>query len=133
MASAMGKGILTMARLVGPYVVVEGKDVTAFERLQDVESAIEAVDVAGYEFFDATGRRLAASVEGYRVRLYADPKAAPEPERLETALRDYFAGMAAKHERFAGYEKAADRARTLSDLLDLRIRLSNEPRFGRNA
>lgn len=120
-----------MSELTPPFVVCEGGDLIAFDRLEDVESAIEAYGVREdtLEFFDATGGRLRATVDGYRIRLHRDPAVAPEPERLEVMLRSYFAGLGARGQRFAGYASAADCATSLHELLELRLKLSNEPRY----
>jgi hypothetical protein len=116
------------SKLTPPFVVSEGGDLIAFDTLKHVESEIAAYDVESLEFFDATGRRLAATVEGYRVALGADVDAKPEPERLESMLRSYFAGLGAREQRFASYATAADRASSLHELLELRLKLSSEPR-----
>jgi hypothetical protein len=119
-----------MSELTPPFVVREGGDLIAFDRLEDVESEIEAYDVGRLEFFDADGRPLVATVDGYRVHLHADPEATPEPERLEAMLRSYFAGLGVRQLRFADYASAANRATSLHELLQLRLKLSNEPRYG---
>jgi hypothetical protein len=117
-----------MSELESPFVVSDGGDLMAFNRLEDVESQIEVYDVGAYEFFDASGQRLVATLDGYRVHLHAARGAAPEPERLEALLRSYFAGLAARRQRFAAYGSAADRAASLHELLELRLELSNEAR-----
>ncbi len=119
-----------MSELTPPFVVREGGDLIAFDRLEDVEAGIEAYDVGRLEFFDADGRPLVATVDAYRVHLHADPEATPEPERLETMLRRYFAGLGTRRQRFAEYARAAERATSLQELLQLRLKLSNEPRYG---
>jgi hypothetical protein len=116
-----------MSELKSPFVVSDGGDLMAFRRLKDVESQIEAYDAGGYEFFDANGQRLVATLDGHRVQLHLARSPAPEPERLEAMLRSYFAGLAARQQRFAAYASAADRAASLHELLELRLRLSNEP------
>jgi hypothetical protein len=117
-----------MSELESPFVVSDGGDLMVFHRLEDVESQIETYDAGGYEFFDANGQRLVAMLDGHRVQLHADRNAAPEPERLEAMLRSYFAGLAAREQRFARYASAADRTVSLRELVELRLRLSNEAR-----
>ncbi len=121
-----------MSELSPPFVVCEGGDLIAFDRQEDVESDIEAYDVrdGGLEFFDANGQPLVATVDGHRVHLHAHPAAVPEPERLEARLRSYFTALGARRPRFAAYVHAADRATSLHELLELRLKLSNEPRYG---
>jgi hypothetical protein len=48
-----------MPELKPPFVVSEGRDLMAFDRLDDVESHIETYDVrkGTLEFFDANGQR----------------------------------------------------------------------------
>ena len=120
-----------MPELKPPFVVSEGRDLMAFDRLDDVESHIEAYDVrkGTLEFFDANGQRLEATVDGYRVHVHLDRELKPEPERLEAMLRRYFAGMGARRTRFASYASEAEHASSLQELLELRLKLSNEPRF----
>jgi hypothetical protein len=117
-----------MPELEAPFVATDGRDLMAFRRLKDVESQIEAYDAGRYEFFDANGQRLAATLDGHRVQLDLARKAAPEPDRLETMLRSYFAGLAAREQRFEPYASAADRTVSLRELVELRLRLSNEAR-----
>ncbi|HEV7584660.1 MAG TPA: hypothetical protein VGO14_02665 [Solirubrobacteraceae bacterium] len=119
-----------MSEINPPVVVCEGNDLTAFKRLEDVESHIEAYDVASHEFFDSRGQRLLATADGYRVELHPDPEATPEPERLETLIRSYFSRLGTRRPRFADYASAADHAASLHELLDLRLKLSDEQRYG---
>lgn len=118
-----------MSDLTSPFVLREGDDLIAFDSLENLESAIEAYDVGKLEFFDANGRPLVATVDGYRVHLHADPEATLEPERLEAMLRSYFAGLGARQQRFARYTNAAEHVTSLQALLQLRLKLSSEPRF----
>jgi hypothetical protein len=121
-----------MSEFERPLVVCDGGDLIVFDRLEDLESQIEAYDVrAGrYEFFDGDGKPLVASVDGYRVHLHADPTAVPERERLEARLRSYLTALGARRPRLAGYAHAAERATSLQELLELRLKLSKEPRYG---
>ena len=102
-----------MSDLTSPFVLREGDDLIAFDSLENLESAIEAYDVGKLEFFDANGRPLVATVDGYRVHLHADPEATLEPERLEAMLRSYFAGLGARQQRFARYTNAAEHVTSL--------------------
>jgi hypothetical protein len=119
-----------MSKLTPPFVVRERGDLIVFDRLEDIESQVEAYDVGSCEFFDANGQRLVSSVDGYRVQLHPDPKSTPEPDRLEAMLRSYLGGLGVRRPRFADYASAANRATSLHELLQLRLKLSNEPRYG---
>jgi len=109
-----------------PITVIDGRDITVFETLNDAEAAVETYDVDEHEFFDAAGRPLTPITEGYKVRLRRDPSSPPEVERLESALRAYFTGLATRDDRWEAFATRAANAAELRELLDLRLSLGRE-------
>lgn len=123
----MAEGIL-MDELKAPFFGREGNDVFTSDSISQMEAEVEAIDVPGYEFFDAVGHRLVANVEGQRVHLVSEPDVAADPSRLEEILRSYFAELP---RRFRKYSEYAKQASTLDELVSLRRDLAADSRSSR--
>jgi hypothetical protein len=116
-----------MAELTPPILIDERGDISLYVSSERAASHVEAIDVLNgeYEFFDAAGRRLLATVDRNRVGLEIDPTRPPEPESLERRLRGYFAGLP---DRLDGHRTAAEQAQTLAELVELRAKMGRGPR-----
>ncbi len=117
-----------MVELTPPFFAIEGHDVAVFDSLDDMASAIEAYDVDDNQFFDARGRPLAATVDGYRVSGFGPvPDVADDPEELERLLRRYFGRLP---DRDRSYSEAAAEARSLDELVRLCLDYERRSRPG---
>ena len=118
-----------MVELTPPILIDEHGDISLYASIERAAGHVEAIDVLNgeYEFFDAGGRRLLATVDRDRVRLAIDPSKPAEPEVLESRLRAYFARLPAGT---GGYSTAAEAAQTLVELVELRAKLGG-PRADR--
>jgi hypothetical protein len=113
------------ASLTPPFVASDRGDIDVFPTLEAMASHTEVYDLDGYEFFDAAGRPIPATADGYSVRLTPDEQSVARPERLEELLRSYFARLP---EPLAEFAAAALQAKTLHELVELRTRLEHRPR-----
>jgi hypothetical protein len=104
-----------------PFLVSDLGDVDVSPTLSGVAASVEIYDLPGCEFFDAKGRRITASADGYRVVLAPSEPAVYEPERLELLLRNYFRRL---NPALASFTDAADRAAALDELVRLRQALA---------
>ena len=116
-----------MPELTTPVFANENGDVSVFDSLEAMASYVEAIDVENgeYEFFDATGRRLAATVSDDEVAFDLDPGGSPDAERLEEILRRKFRQMPS---RLQDFEQRAAAARSLGELVALCEELNATPR-----
>jgi hypothetical protein len=80
---------------------------------------VEAMDVDRglFEFMDAIGRPIAATLEGSRVVLRVLPDVSPNPQHLETLLRRFFSRLPKNLQNFA---VRADAASSLDELVAIR-------------
>jgi hypothetical protein len=108
-----------MSDLTPPLLAVEREsDVSIYETLDQMAAAIEAYDVKAHDFYDSTGKPLTAKVDGYRVVGFDPAPEQPDPQRLESILRDYFRRLPERDRSFS--VRAADAA-SLSELVDLSL------------
>ena len=112
-----------MSELTPPFVGSDRGDVYVYDDLSAMYGRIEAVDASSMDLFDATGRPLRVVVEGHTWTVDSDRVDPPEPERLISILRSYFARLP---ERFSNYAVRATAAPGLGDLLKLRQELAHE-------
>ena len=111
-----------------PFFASDGGDVDIFMTMEELAADVGVYDLKTLEFFDANGRRLLGTADGFQVSLAADPSAPPDPERLEKALRGFFARLPSE---LAEYSSAAERATNLAALVAVREELERRPRAGR--
>jgi hypothetical protein len=115
-----------MDEITPPFFANDRGDLSIFDSMKRMASQIEVYDVDDNEFFDARGRRLAATTEGYRVTGFGPRPGVPaEPTKLEALLRDYFRRLP---ERCRSYSEAAAQASSLDELVRLRWDFENRPR-----
>jgi len=116
-----------MQQLTTPVFLNEHGDVAIFKSLEAMVAQVEAFDVENgeYEFFDAAGHRLAATVSGYDVTIALDPKGALEAERLEEILRLHFRGL---RSHLQDFKQRAAAAASLGELVALCEELAARPR-----
>jgi len=122
----MAAGMVT-SLLTPPFVGSDRGDVYVYSDLSSMYADIEAVDASSMDLFDATGRPLRIVVEGPTWTIDPDRIDPPEPERLISILRSYFARLPKK---FADYATRAAASPGLEDLLNLRQELAREPAPG---
>ena len=108
-----------------PFIACEPGDNSIFATANEMASYVEVYDIPILEFFDAEGRRLTATADGYRVVLHFDPEREPEPERLASLLQSFFSRLSRHH---SDYTHAAQGLQNLDDLVRLRWKLNLEPR-----
>lgn len=118
-----------MMNLELPLFANENGDVSVFATVDAMSSHVEAIDIENgeYEFFDASGQRIDASVTNGHV-VFASGLGPPEPERLADVLRGYFSHLPPHLQAF---ERRASAAITLRDLVALREELETVRRPSR--
>jgi hypothetical protein len=111
-----------MPQLTTPVFANENGDLSIYGSLDAMASYVEAIDVENgeYEFFDAAGWRLEATVSANQVTFTLDPAGLLEAERLEEILRGCFSRLPS---RLQDFERRAAAARSLSELVVLREEL----------
>jgi hypothetical protein len=74
-----------------PIFVIEGRDVTIFESLEDAQLQVEPIDVLEgvYVAYDAEGRILRMVVEGDQVKVRLGEDEPTHAEELSRILKDY--------------------------------------------
>ena len=86
-----------------PFVVNDHGDLHVVESLED--PGVESYDALDFEYFDAQGKKLTATVAKRRVSLHLDVDAKPEPERLLGLIHAYVEAVISR-----GDFREADRA-----------------------
>jgi hypothetical protein len=122
--------VVMMGMSTPPYFCNEGGDLSISDSLEEMAGRVEATDVEHgvFEFMDAVGRPIEATLEGRRVVLRLLPDASPNPQRLEGLLRRFFSRLPKKLEDYAS---RADAASSLEELVALRRHLTARHRSPR--
>lgn len=109
-----------------PVFADDHGDLMIFESVDRMASEIEVFDVGEFEFFDARGGSLRATIEGYRMATFGPvPDVPANPERLKDLLHGYFSRLPQRYER---YSERGAQSRSLDELVKLRWEVENRPR-----
>jgi len=111
-----------MSALTAPFLASDDGDVSVYETIDKMVASIESIDALdeSSEYFDSQGVVLIPQLDETRWHL-TPSSSAPQPQRLETILRSYFARLP---NRYAEYTARATSAASLSSLVDLRVELA---------
>lgn len=84
-------------KLTGPFIAVEGRDVTVFRTREKAQGYLEAQDVEDgiYLFYAADGTRLRLTTQKGRT-IVTDEPLGYVPEQLASSLRAYLLGVPEK-------------------------------------
>jgi hypothetical protein len=122
----MAGGVLSVVKPerpgpVPPFVVNDHGDLHVVDSLEDPR--VETFDALDFEYFDAEGKRLRATVTGRKVSLRLDTDAKPEPERLFGLIQTYIQSVAKRRKSRDPDDMLLEQVREATTLKDSIIAL----------